>query len=242
MNRTHLKLLWLALIGMNPSSALAAPFQNLGFEEYEPATGLVPGWTFENERVTTVNGSKILTHLPLDYGIGNPLPPLPPYATLYSSSTLPYPGPADPGQYILGLIPRVDDSGFYPWAVRQTAEIPADAKSMSFELGGAQVALKMNGTELPLEYFFRSDTTFAGWDFADISAFAGQTVTMELTAPGRLEYLSVFGAPGAPTPYTLLDNIRFSSDLVPAIPEPETLALSIVGVLVLFLRWPFGKD
>jgi hypothetical protein len=91
---------------------------------------------------------------------------------------------------------------------------------MSFELGGAQVSLKFNGTELALESFFRTDTILAGWDFADVSAFAGQNVILEFTTPGRPEYLEPFRAPGAPQPYTLLDNIRFSSAPIPAIPEP----------------------
>jgi hypothetical protein len=175
---------------------LAAPFQNLDFEEYNPNTGAVPGWTFENIR----HSPPTLETLPLDLDVGLSVDVRLPYATMYSGAVVAH-RLADPGKYALGLHAVADGSGtLYPWYARQIGEIPADAKSMSFELGFAQVVLKLNGTELPLQYYHRTDTTWAGWNFADVSAFAGQSVTLEFTAPGRLEYLPAFSAPGAPRP------------------------------------------
>src|SRR5207253_796435 len=79
----------------------AAPFQNLDFEQY---SGLVPGWTFENDWTTPFNGSQILTRLPLDYGV-NELSPNPPYATIYSKAHKPFGFPADTGNYLVALVP-----------------------------------------------------------------------------------------------------------------------------------------
>ncbi len=139
---------------------MPAPFQNLDFEEYNPATWLVPGWTFEMT-ATPFGGSQVLTRLPLDYGVNGPFSPNPPYATIYSKAHKPFGFPADSGNYLVGLVPLVA-SQLYPWYLRQAGEIPADAKSMSFEVGGAQVSLKLNGREVPLEYFSVSNVTLAG--------------------------------------------------------------------------------
>jgi hypothetical protein len=219
------------IISLSISIGLAAPFQNLDFEEYNPGTGVVPGWSFQNERY--IGGPAPVTRLPLDVDVGLPFDIPPPYGTMYSGAVA-APVLADPGKYSLGLLPLITVSGMAPWYVRQTGEIPADAKSMSFEHGYAQVVLKFNGTELPLQYY-ATDVSFAGSNFADVSAFAGQTVTVEFTAPGRLEYLPVFSAPGAPMPYTILDNIRFSSSPIPPIPEPRTLVLAILGAAVMLM-------
>jgi hypothetical protein len=220
------------IISLSISIGLAAPFQNLDFEEYNPGTGVVPGWSFQNERY--IGGPAPVTRLPLDVDVGLPFDIPLPYATMYSGAVawrL-----ADPGKYALGLHAVADGSGtLYHWYARQIGEIPPDAMSMSFELGFAQVVLKFDGMEMPLQYYYRTDTTWVGWDFADVSAFAGRTVTMEFTAPGRLEYLPAFSAPGAPRPYTLLDNIRFSSSPMPPIPEPRTLVLAVVGAAVMFM-------
>src|SRR5688572_16676886 len=132
-----------ALLALSIAAGVADPFRNLDFEEYNPSTGVVPGWSFQNDRYA--GGPTPRSTLPLDVDVGLPFDVRLPYATMYSGAVV---GSrlVDPGKYALGLHAVADGSGtLYPWYARQIGEIPADAKSMSFELGFAQVVLKFDG-------------------------------------------------------------------------------------------------
>jgi hypothetical protein len=195
------------------STTLAAQFQNLDFEEYDPATLKLPGWHLFN--AATPQNENVIG---LDE-LANP-----PYASMFT------PDLPSGGKYALGLYSLGD---FAPWFVSQTGEIPSDAKSMSFELYTAQVSLRFDETEMPLSYFARTDVGLRGWNFVDVSAFAGRTVTMEIKATG----ITGPHLPGG----TGLDNFVFSAQPVPPIPEPRTLALFVFGAVLAFLHWRSSK-
>ncbi len=94
--------------------------------------------------------------------------------------------------------------------------------------------MRFNGTEIPLEFVSNNGLPSQGSDFADVSSFAGKTGTLEIKATG----ITSFPPPG----YTFLDNFAFSSSPVPIIPEPCTLALSMVGAVLVAFHWRFRRD
>lgn len=187
-------------------------FRNLDFEQYNPATQSLPGWSLENQGLLTLDGSKVITNLPVDYGLTDPFSRDTVAATMMTHSF-----PWSSGTYSLLLFPAPP---LYPWYVRQTGEIPRDAKSLSFDIEHTQASLKLNNTEVPLVFEYYGNIGDArGKDFADVSALAGQAVTMEIKATGI--------SPGDPYRggIVLVDNFRFSPDPVPVIPEPSSLSM-----------------
>ena len=207
--------------------APCAPFQNLDFEQYDRNSGFVPGWTFETPG-TGGSLKRIVTELPFFDGTTGPNPLLiPPAAAIVPGAW--YPGFSNAGNYSLLLAPFGD---FAPWYVRQTATIPEDARSLSFDLAAAQVSLTLNGDPVPLTFQYIGNIGQAvGRDFADVSAFTGQSVTLEIKATG-------ITAPPFPGGQTILDNFRFSADRVPIIPEPASLSLvAVCGSLLGLWHW-----
>ncbi len=226
------KACFLALIVVAPFvGAVAAPFQNLGFDEANTnnvidlgdgaffgfTTELLPGWT-----LLSGGGTEPVIGLNA-FGTGHG------YATIASTNgqssfnILIIDGYPMSGPYHLHLSPSIDrDTGeFLLYSLMQTGDVPLDAVSLRFVNYGNPFAVYLNGNEIALTYdyvpgpFFFD--LFPAFVAGDISAFAGQTVELKfvtLTAP---QY-SLNG----------LDGIFFST--VP-IPEPSTYALLLLGVV-----------
>jgi hypothetical protein len=111
--------------------------------------------------------------------------------------------------------------------MRQSGEIPADAQSLSFDLWGNQVSVRIDGNPLPLVFEGRGG--FYGRDYADISAFSGKTARLEIEATGTAPLPIVIGI-------SVLDNFQFSHDPVPVIPEPSPLVIIVAFGSFLVLR------
>lgn len=103
-------------------------------------------------------------------------------------------------------------------SLQQTGTVPADAKSLAFVGGGLGYSVGIDGTTLSLQPLM--DGRLA----ADISAFAGKTVTLQFSA----NFLG--SGPPLPQGFLFVDDIRFSPNaLVILVPEPSTWALLSVG-------------
>jgi hypothetical protein len=89
-----------------------------------------------------------------------------------------------------------------PPVLSQTGVIPAGTQTISI-LGSA--VIEINGVNIPLTV-----PTSDGREAGDVSAFAGQTVQLEITSNGQ----------------SYFDDIRFSS-----VPEPGVLSLTLLGIL-----------
>jgi len=115
-----------------------------------------------------------------------------------------------------------------PVTVSQTGLVPSFAKSMDVDLAYSgnlvPVVAAMNGQTIPLISIatFPAYTEYAG----DISAFDNQEVLLSFTQMPPSD---------GPTSQVEIDNIQFSSS---PIPEPSTLAIGVIGALLLGLaRW-----
>lgn len=202
-------------------------FQNLDFElaiatsSQQPGTMIstalaIPGWS---AWVDSVPQSQIGYNL---------WPPGAPNISLFTPSWCP--SCLVQGKYAINLQAGWRGTNV---SISQRGTIPADARSMRLfgfthspqihTVGAIQVAL--SGTALDL-YRVGASITEQVWG-ADVSAFAGQTVELTLTAP-------------APNPqFTYLDQIQFSDV---AIPEPGPLALLVIGAAGLGMRaWGHGR-
>jgi len=192
-------------------SGNAAPFQNLGFDQYDPNTFLLLGWHIElagtDWRGNTSEGT--LIGLNADTTGLN-------YATLYDSNPV-------FGKYWLGFYPGIDGSGVYtPFTLSQAGDVPPDAMSIHFIDFGAPFELRINGSLVPLIYdyppseFKRDPRTPVNVN-GDVSMFAGQSVELDFTTVQE------------PPPRSLLngiDDISFSPQIVP---EPTTWVLLGLG-------------
>ena len=129
-----------------------------------------------------------------------------------------YPGPLQ-GQYWVefrGSNPN-GPGGPYTISLGQTGQIPVWARSISYWGNDQGLQITFNGAVLA----FSTLSTTANYNVygADISAYAGQTGQLLISAPS--------GTGGQ------LDNIQFSST---AVPEPGTVALIVTGGWLLGCR------
>jgi hypothetical protein len=109
-------------------------------------------------------------------------------------------------------------------SLSQTGLVPNGAKSLSFlAVTNGPFAVSLGGTILNL-----ISSPVAGQNYslfqADISAFAGQTNELDFTVFAQDPYNNQIHS-------MLLDDILFSPD---AIPEPSSLSLAMVGIVVLY--------
>ncbi len=217
-------------------SVSATAFQNLGFEAANTNNisvvgegsvhDLIPGWDYnQGGSGYSVNWTCYI-NAPVDLGNAGQV-------SLITANN-PYGVPVV-GKY--GIYFNSAYAGtLLPSSIRQTGTIPAGTKSLLFldyytyatGLGPDPfVEARINGSLVPLYNSLvgvRPLQTFPQWSiftfesFADVSAYAGQPVTLEFTVP--------HDAMG-------LDDIQFSPLAV--VPEPATWALWSVGLAGLWL-------
>jgi hypothetical protein len=201
--------------------AKADPFRNFGFEEYDSSKGDLSAW-----RLFTPSQTNPFSETNLPFGVS------PPgfdgaWASIVDVSLFPRQG-LD-GKYALELAPS-------DWTLSQRGDIPLDAKIFSWvSLGTLPMQLKIDGSVVPVDYFYDSSSFYRGdihaYAAADISAYAGKNVGLDLTTQGAPPFLA---APGASF-YSIIDNLTFSSVL--PVPEPSTLALcGLAGLALLWSR------
>jgi hypothetical protein len=110
-------------------------------------------------------------------------------------------------------------------SLSQTGAVPADARSIQFEARtGGSFQVTLGGQALALTPLLATSTyTLYG---ADVTSFSGSLAELRFTAsrcpPPRLPMNTLF-----------LDDIVFSAEVIP---EPDTLALLALGVLILVHR------
>lgn len=197
-------------------------FQNLNFEAAQnipvfdpqghpwtmPAADALPGWTVYLG--ATQSASVFYNDVALDSA-----------AVGIQSTTSPY-APAGflVGQYCLSLQYGVTAGGAQPIfgtaSIAQSAQLPSDVESIMFR-GTFPFSVTFSGFAIPLTVL----SSQAGYSIyaGDIGQFAGQTGELRITSSSHFSYL---------------DAIQFSAQ---AIPEPNTLALSVVGLGLLCWRW-----
>jgi hypothetical protein len=117
-------------------------------------------------------------------------------------------------------------------SISQSGTIPANAMSLEFKawsmLPDATLSVSFAGNSLsPVALSSGAGPSGQGYTLygADISAYAGQT--------GQLQFTDVFSDQGLNG--IELDDITFSTNVV-AVPEPNTLALILMGGLALAAR------
>ncbi|MBI3416546.1 MAG: PEP-CTERM sorting domain-containing protein [Verrucomicrobia bacterium] len=192
-------------------TGLAAPFQNLGFDEANtnsvrfqgrfPTSDLLPGWQLFQGNVLQTN---ILYNGALEFN----------YATIVDrSGTGIYGTSFTLGAYSLVLNDFADH--FNLFTLVQRGDVPSDARFLSYTFAGSPFQVTINGQNLlpavqngavnPIEILI------------DVSKYAGQNV--QLTFSGAA---GVF-APNDPAGLRWLDNIQFE------VPEPGTVTLFGLG-------------
>ena len=121
--------------------------------------------------------------------------------------------------------------GFYPFnpttaAISQTGLVPLSALSLLFQAQPVQPnagTLEVSLGGQVLNFFALSTGANYTLYGADITGFAGQTAALSFSALQNLDAYNAWN----------LDNIQFSST---AVPEPATLAMTLLGVALLFGR------
>jgi hypothetical protein len=212
--KKFVSFLLLLLLG---TAVESAPFQNLGFDVYDPSTGLLPGWHVQDPVTDGSHNTSEGVLIGVDQitaGLN--------YGTLIDTNIslqLGYNLPVS-GQYSLGFWPGFDGNGsFAPFSLTQTGDVPADAKSIHFVGFGGAFELRVNHLLVPLVYD-NTPGTIAVNVYGDMSAFAGQTV--------ELDFTTIKGArPNG------IDSILFSPQIVP---EPTTCLFFGLGWLGLLAR------
>lgn len=213
---------WLLSLLTSAPLLFGESFANLDFEAAQiagsvaqfnvPTSTLFPSWTlkFDDRVAATGNYQAFLLN-----GL--------PQGVLYSSDF-------GAGYSLAGHYSAVLDKGVFATtsliSLSQTGLIPSDAKSMSLLAGGSyfQLDVELNGQSLPLQASVLSAnvTQFT----VDVSAFAGQTTTLQIGTRGSPITTS------NPTGQSIveLDQIQFSSQPVP---EPATLSLFTTAIAAL---------
>jgi hypothetical protein len=218
------KYLFLSLCLVVISNGRANPFRNFGFEEYIPQGGKgLSAW-----RLSTPSQSIPFSETNLPFG--NPPSDFDgAWASIIDVSLFPHRG-LD-GKYALELIAS-------SWTLSQRGDVPLDAKFLAWvSLGALPMELKIDGTVVPVDYFYDSISLYGigvhAYAAANISAYAGKNVGLDLTTQGAPPFLIV---PGAGY-YSIIDSLTFSSVL--GVPEPSTWVL--IGLGGLALLWSRKK-
>jgi hypothetical protein len=182
---------------------IAAPFQNLGFDDANTnnlsLVGIVPdpihgyltlGYGTPQEILphwTLLDGPMAFNGL---YNVNLGLVFGGSYASIYAPSNLfrIHPPTRLPvvGQYSFAMFPYFDVVNsqliFRPMSLFQVGDVPTDAQTLRFLSFGREVAVYANDTELPILYFYGPPTPNPNARLAnviaDISGFAGQTVEL----------------------------------------------------------------
>jgi hypothetical protein len=130
------------------------------------------------------------------------------------------------GIYSFAMVPSYGMNGggpYTPFSLSQTGDVPANAQMLHFTIYGSPFEVRVNNTLLPVIYTQGPPTTNpntrTSWAVADISAFAGQTVTLKFTS---------LDTDGLNTVVNGLDSISFAP-----VPEPGTTLLLFAGLLSL---------
>ena len=208
------KSLFLAFSLIFVLHANSAPLRNLGFEDYDPTTRILEDWHLSTPlQPNRFSETNIWLGVPPGF-VDGPLAHMVD-VSLFSNLGL-------DGKYALEFVAPG------PWTLSQKGSFPQDAKFLSWvNIGPVQMTLKLDGVSIPVDYYYDSVLPFIrSSSQADISAYAGKNVDLDLTfgiVPPQ------FAAPGQPY-YSIIDNIGFAP-----IPEPSTVAL--LGVCSLVLLW-----
>jgi hypothetical protein len=209
----------------------AGEFRNLGFEDGERPFFL-PGWT---------------TVQPVGLNVTRPFADS---SSILDSSYRNTTQPASPakvpvvGTYSLGIWPSAQPdsiSGIPPgFTLKQTGDIPVEAQSLRFLYAGpGDFKVYVGGAER-LVHFTESrpsgDPEIPSLDYfvVDVGLFAGQNAEL------RFEFFSFGNYPGQDggqipgwpdAKFHVLDDLSFSP--LPAVPEPATWVLAVVGCAAL---------
>lgn len=121
---------------------------------------------------------------------------------------------------------------FGPASITQTGLVPADAKSLRMAVAATLFNVSLGGVAIPMVPL-ANHSTYVEYG-GDISAFAGQVLTLRLTAPTP-------PPPQIPPSFFMVDDVTFSPE---PIPEPATVSLLALGVLLIgvALGSPFSES
>lgn len=129
------------------------------------------------------------------------------------------------GNFTVALAAGSGGTGFLSASLSQTGLVPSTTKSLQAKIvtGPEDFVFSLGGVAIPMYALSISpDYTLYG---GEVSAFAGQTAELRITAPSM---------PSDPFYGFRLDSIVFSPNQVP---EPSTVGLLLFGAL--FLGWRF---
>ncbi|MGE3311644.1 MAG: hypothetical protein AB7O66_16885 [Limisphaerales bacterium] len=221
----------LPLVGIGWASCLlvlsttAAPFRNLDFEEanvsvitpgdwYMDSTeNLIPGWTLSLgglERPWMLVGGTsnpgVPTAVLMDRMAGASQFIQGRYSIYLATG---YDRPSEPRQYV-------------HYSLTQTGDLPVSAQSLRFQerYGFEIFDVQINGLSLDVV----RESPSGAWYAVDVSAFSGQTISLEFRTAGGENFGSTS---------FLLDTIEFSP--TPVIPEPSAIGMVACGLGVLLL-------
>jgi hypothetical protein len=220
-------------------AGVGAPFEDLGFDDAntnnlvklagEPGQGtgtigdLLPGWQLYLGAGQYTDSLWVnLTFV--DLGL----------ASLYNRDNFnPFPRNRFPvqGLYSFAMIPSYGVNGmpgpYTPFVLSQMGDVPANAQTLHFRNYGSPFQVRVNGALLPVSYAQGPATidpnTRTSEAVADISAFAGQTVTLTFTT---------LDSGGLNTVVNGLDSIYFAP-----VPEPGTIVIFSAGLAALGACW-----
>jgi hypothetical protein len=129
------------------------------------------------------------------------------------------------GNFTVALRGGSGGTGFVPASLSQTGLVPSTTKSLQAKIVAASedFVFSLGGVTIPMHALsIGPDYTLYG---GEVSAFAGQTAELRITAPS---------IPSDPFYGFRLDSIVFSPN---QIPEPSTVGLFVLGALFLTWRW-----
>ncbi len=107
----------------------------------------------------------------------------------------------------------------------QTGLIPAGTRSITFLAGRSDITVTLGGVNIPLVPI--NGSRLAG----DIEPFAGSTA--------QLTFSTISGRPPGETEFAYFDDIRFSTE---GVPEPGTLSIFLVGIVLIGYRQSCGHN